>query len=77
MLSLLESLQRALLESEESITDAKTFRDYAENKFKEVFGDEVDEKRMKMTIDGLIKQQEEDGLDWGEVVGMLNKSFGS
>ena len=30
---------------------------------------------MKKVIDGLIEQQKKDSLDWGEVVGMLNKSF--
>lgn len=64
--------------AEESIKDEKSFRDYAENKFKEVFGDKLDEKKMKETIDGLLKDNKEavDAGDWGTVVGMLNKSFG-
>lgn len=64
--------------AEESIKDEKTFRDYAENKFKEAFGDELDEKQMKETIDGIIKdsQEEIEAGDWGAVVGKLNKSFG-
>jgi hypothetical protein len=65
-------------EGNESIKDEKTFRDYAENKFKEVFGDKLDEKKMKETIDGLLKDNEDivkEG-DWGQMVGMLNKSFG-
>lgn len=64
---------------EESIKDEKTFRDYAENKFKEVFGDELDEDEMKETIDGILndyKKEAEEG-DWGTLVGVLNKSFGS
>lgn len=65
--------------AEESIKDEKSFRDYAENKFKEVFGDELDEKKMNDTIDGLLKDNKElvDAGKWGELVGMLNKSFGA
>ena len=63
----------------ESIKDEKTFRDYAENKFKEVFGDELDEKKMKDTIDGLLDDNKDlvEAGEWGELVGMLNKSFGA
>ena len=65
--------------SEGSITDEKTFRDYAKNKFEEVFGDDLDEKKMKETIDGLLKDNKDlvDKGEWGELVGMLNKSFGA
>lgn len=65
--------------AEESIKDEKTFRDYAKNKFEEVFGDELDEKKMKETIDGLLKDNKDlvDKGEWGELVGMLNKSFGA
>lgn len=65
-------------EAEETIKSEKDFRDYAENKFKEVFGDELDEDEMKKTIDGLLKDNKElvDNNEWGELVGMLNKSFG-
>lgn len=63
--------------SEESIKDEKSFRDYAENKFKEVFGDELDEDEMKETIDGILKdyKKEADEGDWGTLIGVLNKSF--
>lgn len=63
--------------NEESIKDAKTFRDYAENKFKEVFGDELDEDEMNKTIDGILNDYKEDADkgDWGKLVGVLNKSF--
>ena len=63
----------------ESIKDEKSFRDYAENKFKEVFGDELDEKKMKDTIDGLLNDNKDlvEAGEWGELVGMLNKSFGA
>lgn len=62
----------------ESIKDEKSFRDYAENKFKEVFGDKLDEKKMKETIDGILNDNKEsvEAGEWGELVGILNKSFG-
>jgi chromosome segregation ATPase len=64
--------------AEESIKDEKSFRDYAENKFKEVFGDDLDEDQMNKTIDGILKKYkaDADAGDWGKVVGVLNKSFG-
>lgn len=63
--------------SEETIKSEKDFRDYAENKFKEVFGDELDEDEMNETIDGILKDYKEDADkgDWGKLVGVLNKSF--
>lgn len=65
--------------AEESIKDEKDFREYAENKFKEVFGDELDEKKMNDTIEGLLKDNADavKAGDWGKIVGMLNKSFGA
>ena len=76
--SILESLQN-ILEAEESIKSEKDFRDYAENKFKEVFADDLDEDQMKETIDGILTDNKElvDKEDWGSLVGILNKSFGS
>ena len=76
--SILESLQN-IQEAEESIKSEKDFRDYAENKFKEVFGDDLDEDQMKETIDGILTDNKElvDKEDWGSLVGILNKSFGS
>ena len=76
--SILESLQN-IQEAEESIKSEKDFRDYAENKFKEVFGDDLDEDQMKKTIDGILTDNKElvDKEDWGSLVGILNKSFGS
>ena len=73
----LQSQEEQLNESEESIKNEDDFRDYAENKFKEVFGDELDEDEMNETIDGIIDDNQdaiEDG-DWGKLVGILNKSF--
>jgi hypothetical protein len=71
-------LESKLNENNETIKDEKSFRDYAENKFKEVFGDKLDEKKMKETIDGLLKDNEDvvKAGDWGQMVGMLNKAFG-
>ena len=61
----------------ESIKSEKEFRDYAKNKFKEVFGDKLDEDKMNDTIDGILKDNKEDADkgDWGKLVGILNKSF--
>lgn len=63
--------------TEGEVKSEKDFREYAENKFKEVFGDELDEQEMNDTIDGLLKDNKElvDAGEWGELVGMLNKSF--
>ena len=68
-----------ITEAEETIKDEKSFRDYAENKFKEVFGDKLDTDKMKKIIDGIIEDSKDeiDNGDWGAVVGKLNKSFGS
>ena len=65
-------------EGADSIKDEKSFREYAEKKFKEAFGDEYDETKMKETVDGLLNDNKElvDDGKWGELVGMLNKSFG-
>ena len=62
---------------ESKIESEKDFREAAEKKFKKVFGDELDEKKMKETIDGLLKDNKElvDDGKWGELIGMLNKSF--
>lgn len=62
-------------EAAESIKDEKSFRDYAENKFKTVFGDKVDEEKMKKIIDGILDKYGKEN-DWGKCVGVLNKSFG-
>lgn len=68
-----------IVEAEETIKDEKSFRDYAENKFKEVFGDKLDTDKMKKIIDGIIEDSKDeiDNGDWGAIVGKLNKSFGS
>ena len=62
---------------EATIKSEEDFRAAAEAKFKEVFGDELDEKKMKETIDGLLNDNKElvEAGEWGELIGMLNKSF--
>lgn len=75
MKGITEYLMEQLNEAEETIKNADDFRSYAENKFKEVFGDKLDEDEMKKVIDGIIAEQGDDE-DWGKAVGKLNKSFG-
>ena len=62
-----------------TITDEKSFRDYAENKFKVVFGDRLDKNKMNKTLDGILSDNKEDVEkgEWGKLVGILNKSFGA
>lgn len=62
---------------EGEIESEKDFREYAENKFKEAFGDDLDKERMNNTIDGILDDNQDlvkDGK-WGELVGKLNQSF--
>ncbi len=67
-----------LFEAEESIKNEKDFRDYAKNKFKTAFGEDLDEDKMKKVVDGILKDYKADADkgDWGKLVGVLNKSFG-
>ena len=69
------------------IQTEEDFREFAEMKFKKAFGKELDKKRMKFTIDGLLndnkpkkdlkKMSEEELAEyWGDLIGKLNKSFG-
>lgn len=64
--------------AEESIKSEKDFRDYAKNKFAEVFGDKLDKDKMNEVIKGILDKHKEaaDNGDWGKLVGVLNKSFG-
>ena len=63
--------------SKETIKSVEDFKDYAKNKFKEVFGDDLDESRMNLTIKGILDDNKKlvDDNKWGELVGKLNKSF--
>lgn len=74
---LMESLNIQITENEDKINSEKTFKEYAHKKFKAVFGDEYDEEQANEVIDGILndyKEQAEAG-EWGELVGVLNKSF--
>lgn len=64
-------------EAEETIKSEKDFRAAARTKFEEVFGDELDEEKMNKTIDGLLEDNKDlvEKGEWGELIGMLNKSF--
>lgn len=73
-----EDAEKEANKAEESIKDEKSFREAARAKFEEVFGDDLDEDQMNKTIDGLLKDNKElvEKGEWGELIGMLNKSFG-
>ena len=77
MKNIKDFINEALMVNEGEIKSEKDFREYAENKFKEVFGDELDEDQMNETIEGLLEDNKDlvDAGEWGELVGMLNKSF--
>jgi hypothetical protein len=74
-----KSAEKEANKSDETIKDEKSFRAAAEAKFKEVFGDDLDEDKMNETIDGLLEDNKDlvDKGEWGELIGMLNKSFAS
>ena len=63
--------------TEGEIKSEKDFRDAAKAKFEEVFGDELDEKEMNDTIEGILKDNTElvEKGDWSALIGILNKSF--
>lgn len=77
MKSLQEFLTESLAINEGEIKSEKDFREYAENKFKEVFGDDLDEEKMNKTIDGILDDNKElvEKDEWGELIGILNKGF--
>lgn len=62
---------------EGEIKSEKDFRDWARAKFEEVFGDELDEQKMKETVDGFLEDNKDDVEkgNWGELVGKFNQSF--
>lgn len=64
--------------AEETIKSEEDFKDYAKNKFVEVYGDELDEDKMNEIINGILNDYKEDADNgnWGKLVGVLNKSFG-
>lgn len=78
MKNISEFLNECLIEeAKETIKDEKSFREAARAKFEEVFGDELDEEKMNKTIDGLLEDNKDlvEKGEWGELIGMLNKSF--
>ena len=77
MKNITDFINEALTETyitESEIKSEKDFRKYAENKFKEEFGDELDEEKMNTAIDNLIKDYKEDE-GWSALVKTLNKIF--
>lgn len=70
-------MNEALNEAEETIKSEKDFRAAAKAKFEEVYGDDLDEDKMKETIDGLLDDNKDlvEKGEWGQLIGMLNKSF--
>ena len=64
-------------ESNETIKDEKSFREYAKAKLKEVHGDDYNEDEAKETIDGILNDNKElvDKGDWGSLAGILNKGI--
>lgn len=70
-------MNEALNEANETIKSEKDFREAARAKFEEVYGDELDEDRMKKTIDGLLDDNKDlvENGEWGELIGMLNQAF--
>lgn len=79
MKTLSDYINMCIMEGSEEgkITSEKEFREWARSKFEEVFGDELDEKRMKFTVDGFLKNNKDkvDAGEWAELVGMFNQSF--
>lgn len=59
------------------IKSEKDFRDWAEHKFKAVFGDDLDKEKMISTIDGLLRDNKKyvDDGNWIALVGIMNNSF--
>lgn len=72
-------LVEEVIVNEGKISSEEDFRAAAEKKFEEVFGDELDEKKMEETIDGLLEDNKElvEKGEWAELIGILNKSFAS
>lgn len=77
MIDLIDFINEQLNEAEETIKSEKDFREVAKKKFETVFGDKLDEERMKFTIDGFLKNNNKLVKDnkWGQLIGMFNASF--
>lgn len=72
-----EQLNEEELLEAESIKNEEDFRAAAKAKFEKVFGDKLDEKKMKDIVDGILNDHKEDveAGEWGKLIGILNKSF--
>ena len=77
MIDLIDFINEQLNEAEETIKSEDDFREVAKKKFETVFGDKLDEERMKNTIDGFLKTNSKLVKDnkWGQLIGMFNASF--
>lgn len=77
MIDLIDFINEQLNEAEETIKSEKDFREAAKKKFETVFGDKLDEERMKNTIDGFLKTNNKLVKDnkWGQLIGIFNASF--
>lgn len=71
----LEVIKSPQLNENETITDEKSFREYAEAKLKEIHGEDYNEDTAKETIDGILNDNQDlvEAGDWGALVGVLNK----
>lgn len=63
--------------NEGEIKSEEDFRAAAKAKFEEAFGDELDESKMNDIIEGILNDNKElvEAGEWGELIGILNKSF--
>lgn len=79
MKSISEFLMETMFNGEEIVASEKEFREFAKKKGKAVFGDKYDDKKMKETVDGFLKDNKDlvDAGEWGELVGTFNQSFAS
>lgn len=77
MKSLTEYIKESLLSEAATIKSEKDFREAARAKFEEVFGDELDEEKMKKTINGFLEDNKDlvEKGEWAELIGMFNQSF--
>lgn len=58
---------------EKDITTDEQFAEFVKAKYKKAFGEDYDEKKAQAVIDGLLKKKKSDDLDYGALVGMVNK----
>ena len=77
MKNITDFLYESIMETEETIKSEKDLRAAMKAKFEEVFGDDLDEVRMKNTINGFCKdhKKEIENGEFAELIGEFNKSF--